>query len=131
MFFYQGQKANTKDNFTIDLNTMHENGQDHEEKANLILHKDFLLGKTEMVFEQLNVSSISFFSGPQLENLLDFCKQFTNVASRSFIFTDVEEAFSCQILICFILSFAMIFPIVVYESFSFFAPSLYKTERRK
>ena len=68
---------------------------------------------------------------PALENLLNFCKQFREVASKSFIFTDVEEAFSCQILICLILSFIMIFPIIIYQGFSFFAPSFYKEERQK
>lgn len=81
--------------------------------------------------EQFSYSFVPLFSGSTLENLVNFCKEFKDVASRSFIFTDVEEAFSCQILVCFILSFVMIFPILFYESFSFFAPSFYKAERRK
>ena len=54
-----------------------------------------------------------------------------DVSSIFFIFTDVEEAFSSQILICLIFSFVIIVPLLIYEIFSFLAPSLYFYEKQK
>lgn len=54
-----------------------------------------------------------------------------DISSISFIFTDVEEAFSTQIWVCSIFTFVTVVPIIVYETVSFFASSFYVAECKK
>lgn len=73
---------------------------------------------------------ISIFTEKDLlrfSNILDTI----NISSIKFIFTDIEEAFSSSILICFIFSFVFGFLHILYSISAFFAPSLYHYETKK
>lgn len=73
---------------------------------------------------------LSFLNDKDLLTLLDTlnCCGSTSI---KFIFTDVEEAFSSTISICFIFSFIFCFLYIVYVAFAFFVPSLYSYETNK
>lgn len=78
--------------------------------------------KKYALFTQYDISDLNNFS-KSLKSI--------DISSIHFIFTDVEEAFSTILLVCFLFSSISILPILVYESFSFFSPSLYFHESRK
>ena len=62
-----------------------------------------------------------------LLDTLDCC----GTTSIKFIFTDVEEAFSSTISICFIFSFIFCFFYIVYVAFAFLVSSMYCYEKNK
>lgn len=49
---------------------------------------------------------------------------------KNFIFTDVSEAFSSTLWVCFLFSFLFVLPFVVYQFICFCIPSWYQHERR-
>lgn len=75
----------------------------------------------------------AFFTQYDIPDLLNFSKflKSIDICSVHFIFTDIEEAFSTHLLVCFIFSLICILPLFIYESFSFFSPSLYFHENKK
>lgn len=74
-----------------------------------------------------------FLSTLKESSLISFSKSINAIETSSikFIFTDVEEAFSSQVLVCLIFSFLAILPHFTYNLFSFFIPSLYLYESKK
>lgn len=66
----------------------------------------------------------------ELDNLCTILKSSNNYIIK-FIFTNVEEAFSSTLVICFVFSFLAIIPYFIYAFISFLAPILFLHDRKK
>ena len=78
----------------------------------------------------LHPPDLSIINDKDLIALLDTLNC-SGASSIKFIFTDIEEAFSSTISICFIFSFVSCFLYIVYVAFAFLAPSMYRYETKK
>lgn len=99
--------------------------------------KDAVQRATFLKQESMGDSNLLFnnqyLSALKESSLIDFSTLISSIDYRSvnFIFTDVEEAFSSQILICLIFSSLLVLPLFIYNLLTFFIPSLYFYESRK
>ena len=109
-----------------------------QKKNSLSLTEDEIEGNSFLLLLEDQDGCFSAFNSDFLCNLnesslLNFSKvvNSVNTASLNFIFTDVEEAFSSQILVCLIFSLAINVPLFVYALLSFLVPSLYHYENKR
>ena len=102
------------------------------------LLRDKIEGDTLLLLLEKQDNSFSAFNSDFLYNLneaslINLSKVVNSIdtASLNFIFTDVEEAFSSQILVCLIFSLAVNLLLLFYALLSFLVPSLYCYESKR
>lgn len=86
--------------------------------------------KLDAITTTLQHPDLSIINDKDLIALLDTLNC-CGASSIKFIFTDIEEAFSSTISICFIFSFIFCFLYIVYVAFAFLSPSMYGYETKK
>lgn len=105
---------------------------------NTLLFKDvkdfFILIKNNIYHYQDHASDFSLFlrkmDKEELDNLCNILESSNNYIIK-FIFTNVEEAFSSTLVICFVFSLLAIIPYFIYVFLSFLAPILFLHDRKK
>lgn len=84
-----------------------------------------------VLFSLICALFIAYYKSIQLMHVFLLSFSLNEHQEKNFIFTDVYEAFSSTISICFISSLLCTLPLLVYQSICFTLPSRYTHEREK
>lgn len=118
-------------NLRVSEGRLHSLQESSSDRRSSFLYYHWLEAKNRVFYLILSFTitlCISYMYSREL--VFFYVKPFVSL-ERSFIFTELTEALYVTLEICVITSFCLVFPLLCYQTWCFFVPSLYNRERKR